>query len=279
MYRLSSIGVVLLWLSAMVALIARDVWPAWTAQDPPPITAQRLAQIVDEQEQFGLLDTKGRQIGTAWSNVTATGPNTNIYGTMQVRELPLLSDILIETLTVFDGEGGLDSFELDVHGVPLTTIRVRGERRGIYFPCELQVGLLRREANLDLSASRMIGESLRPFTFLPALEVGQSWRMQVLDPLAAAMNQQTRFTPVIARVTRIETLELAGKGLIECFVVETSPHQAVAWVDRQGRVVQQQVEMPALGRVTVVQQPYDAGARQEAREQMNSRMRRIGSSR
>src|SRR6185369_17210571 len=34
MHKLLLTGVVLLWLTAMTALFMRDVWPAWTAQDP-----------------------------------------------------------------------------------------------------------------------------------------------------------------------------------------------------------------------------------------------------
>src|SRR5690606_34576415 len=104
--------------------------------------------------------------------------------TLLIEGLSFIPAVRIETTTEFDPEGELDSFRMDVFGVPMTKIWVAGERRGIYFPCELQVGPLYRQANLDMSASRMISESLRPFTVLPNLYVGQSWRMQILDPLS-----------------------------------------------------------------------------------------------
>jgi hypothetical protein len=51
------------------------------------------------------------------------------------------------------------SFTLDVYGAP-ALIKVHGERMGIYFPCQLDVGTIHRQVNLELSASRMIGDTL-----------------------------------------------------------------------------------------------------------------------
>jgi hypothetical protein len=175
-------------------------------------------------------------------------------------------------VTEFDMEGGLDSFSLDVHGVPMTIIRVRGERRGIYFPCELQIGPIRRQASLDLSASRLIGESLRPFAFLPDLRVGQSWRMQLLDPMAAVMRRRAEFKPIVARVTGTEIIEHEGQPL-ECFVVETSPQSATAWVDSSGRVLMQRVDVPGFGKLTVRTEAYDEESRAQARQRVPDRRR------
>jgi hypothetical protein len=99
---------------------------------------------------------------------------------------------------------------------------------------------------------------MQPFSYLPELKVGQSWRMQVLDPISAAMSRQTNFKPMVATVTRMEMVESIEDGEpVECFVVETSPQSAIAWVDRQGRVLKQQAHMPGFGQVTVQLEPYD----------------------
>jgi len=257
MYRLFAVAVFLLWASAMSALFVRDVWPAWTAQDPPKMTAEQLGRNQIEHHQFGLFDAGNNRIGTAWSRVITSGPTMAIYGTVALDKISLMpARIIIKTSTEFDMEGGLDSFSLDVFGVPRTKIRVHGERRGIYFPCEFQLGPLHRQANLELSASRMIGESLRPFTILPELQVGQSWRMQFLDPLSAVISRNANFTSVVVKVSGKQTVEYLGKP-VECFVLETHPAQAKAWVDPQGQVLIQEVDIPMVGKVTIRQENYD----------------------
>ena len=243
----------------MVALFARDVWPAWTAQDPPPMTHEQLASLDGQTMQYALLRASDDRIGTAWSAVELVSDRVVIRGTVALETKALMLPIRIETMTEFDADGNLDSFLLNVNGVPGTKIRVVGERHGIYFPCELHAGPIHRQARLDLSASRMIGESLRPFAFLPTLEVGQSWRMQLLDPVSVALGGKTQFSAVVARVTRRETIEHppdSGKH-VQCHVVETFPQQSMAWVDGEGRILVQQAEMPVFGRVTVRQEQYD----------------------
>ncbi|MBI4579145.1 MAG: hypothetical protein HY718_05540 [Planctomycetes bacterium] len=267
MYRLLSVGIVLLWVTAMAALFVRDVYPAWTAQDAPPMTKEQLARLDQRQQQMAICDAGGKRLGTAWSDISSAGGNTSIRGTVHLEGIALVPVLLVETSTDFDPQGELDSFNLDVFGVPATTIKVRGERHGIYFPCEIQIGPLFRQANLEMAASRLLGDAFRPFNYLPALKVGQSWRMQVIDPVSAALGGGTRFTAVVARVTGKETIEYRGRP-IECFVVETSPGRAKAWVDAEGCVFRQQVELPGLGRLIVSDEPYDDEARTRARRRV-----------
>jgi len=256
MYRLFSLAVVLLWLGAMTALFVRDVWPAWSAQDPPQMTPGKLASLDGLQEQSGFFQVDGQRIGTAWHRVNSNDARTAVYSTMLLDGIKMIPQVLIETETYFDAEGNLDAFNMDVHGVPLTRIRIQGERRGIYFPCELRIGPLVRQANLEVSASRMIGESLRPFAFLPDLRVGQSWRMQVLDPISAVMGRQTQFEQIVARVAAKETIDHNDRS-VECFVVETSPEKFRAWVDSKGQVLIQEAETPGLGKLVLRNEPYD----------------------
>jgi len=120
----------------------------------------------------------------------------------------------------------------------------------------MHFGTFHRQANLDMAATRLIGDSMRPFTFLPTLRVGQSWRMQVLDPVAAVLGGKTQFRSIVARVTRMETITHDGRP-IECFVVETSPQQIVAWADASGRILVQEAEIPGIGRIRVCEEPYN----------------------
>ncbi len=258
MYRLLSIGVFLLWVTAMASLVVRDVLPGWTAQDPPPITGDQFTTLEEPNQQFGILNGQNRRLGTAWSDVRVSGGAATVYGTVVLDGLTFIPRVRINTTTAFDTTGAIDTFDMQVLGVLNQKIAVHGERRGIYFPVEMQFGPIRREVNLDYSATRMIGESLRPFGYLPTLRVGQSWRMQILDPVAAVMTGRTDFQSVVATVTGKETIRHPTRQgeTVECFIVETSPTRSKAWVDAKGTVFKQEVDMPGLGRVVLVKEEY-----------------------
>jgi hypothetical protein len=268
MYRLLTITVTAVWIAAMTALVARDVWPAWTAQDPPRLT---LAPDAPEQlSQCGIFDARGHRIGTAWSAIRPFGKNVRLQGTILLERVAMLPPVRVETLLTIMADGMVDEFELDVHGLndlfgkPLP-VEIRGENYGRYIPCTLRVGTFRRTLKLDAAASRLIGDSIRPFDRLPDLQVGQSWRMQIVDPISAALNRRTRVLPVIAKVVGKETIDHHGDA-VECFVVEAG--RSKAWVRRDGLVMKQTVELPGLGRLTVRDEPYDEEARNVARERV-----------
>ena len=63
MYRLIGIGVFLLWVTAMVSLFVRDILPAWTAQDPPHLTGEQYRLLDEPNQQFQVVDAKGRLQG------------------------------------------------------------------------------------------------------------------------------------------------------------------------------------------------------------------------
>lgn len=272
MYRIVAIVTVIFWLTAMAALFVRDVWPAWTAQDAPPMIFTKLAELKQPEQQFQIIGPQGQRLGTAWNNIVTTSAATTNYATLLIQNIPVVPELLVESITEFDTQGIMDSFSLDVIGMPAMKVQVRGERRGIYFPCELRIGPLERQANLDLSASRMIGETFRPFTFLPTLRVGQRWRMQLLDPTSIITRQRADFTSVVAEVTGKETIQSPiYDSPVECFVVETSPQHVKAWVGPEGQVLLQQVDMPGLGKIVISQEDYDAEARSSAKQRIRTR--------
>jgi len=276
MYRWLFIGVLALWLVAMAALIRRDVWPAWTAQDPPRMDAAQFGKPGDKRrEQFGIFDGDEERIGTAWGEVEVNDSSgwATVSGVILIDGLTLIPPVRVESSTEFNEHGELDKFRLDVHGVPMTVIYVQGERRGIYFPCEMHVGPVHRSVNLEMSASRMIGESLRPFAVLPKLHVGQSWRMQILDPLSAIQGgREAKFKSVVAEVTGKEVLPTAESGAVECFVVEVRDEGAKAWVAPDGQVLRQEVALPGVKKLTLQTETYSKAQREAASRRPQSRL-------
>jgi hypothetical protein len=48
---------------------------------------------------------------------------------------------------------------------------------------------------------------------------------------------------------------------VECFVVEAG--RAKAWVDADGVVLQQEIELPYGGRYRIINEPYDESSRKD----------------
>ncbi len=59
---------------------------------------------------------------------------------------------------------------------------------------------------------------------------------------------------VLVRVTGTESIEHNGR-VVEAFRVEAD--RAVAWVTSDGRVLRQEVDLPLLGRLTLIDEPFD----------------------
>ncbi|HPD30922.1 MAG TPA: hypothetical protein PLL20_13065 [Phycisphaerae bacterium] len=274
-YRLLGLAAFLLWAAAMVSLFVHDVMPEWIAQDPPRITVEQFKLLDEPLQQYRIVDSRDRRLGTAWSEVRVNRETASVNGTVlldglsNIPALPLkmIPSIRIESQADFDRQGALEGFRLDVHGFLDQKIFVHGERRGIYFPVEMQFGPIRREVPLDYAASRMIGESLNPLACLPTLRLGQSWRMQMLDPLTAVLSGRTEFKSVVARVTGKEAIAhpFEPGRTVDCFIVETVPPSSKAWVDEKGRVFRQEADLPGVGRVTLIMEAYNEEARDNAK--------------
>jgi len=93
-----------------------------------------------------------------------------------------------------------------------------------------------------------LAETLRPFTHLKNLHVGQRWRLRLLDPIPLLQSGNMDLQISLVTVTGREPIDHGGRR-IECFRVETEG--AVAWVDDTGRVLRQEFKSPA-GKVDAV---------------------------
>jgi len=246
MHRIFGIAVTAVWLTAMGALFVRDIWPVWTAQDPPPFIGR------ERNSQCGIYDAHGNRVGTAWSQIWTSNDQARHESVVKLDRLAKLPPVQIETAVTFTKDGTVDNFETRVYGMPMK-IRIYGEAYGAYIPCMLEVGPFKRSFRLDAASSRSIAESIRSFDSLPELRVGQSWRMQVIDPVSAILNQQTRVSSVVARVEREETIVHEGRP-VRCFVVTAA--RTKAWVSADGTVLRQESDVPGLGRLILEDEEF-----------------------
>lgn len=269
MNRLLGVAIILLWGSSLVALFYRDVLPYWQAQDQP------IGAAPAGDRQVGIFDKNDRRIGTNWVSIRYQGTTSNWYSltalslsTLSLPGLPALPNVLFDTTLNFQADGTLTGFETKVLGM-MTPIELKGYLLGIDYSCLARIGSFEQKFSIDAQVSQQLSDNLKPYTHLPRLRVGQSWQVQVLDPVSLLLQQAARPVRVLVRVAGRDSIEHGGE-MIECFRVESD--LAVAWVHEDGRVLKQVVyNIPLMGKITLLDEPFDAAARAAARRDLQQR--------
>lgn len=262
LHRLLTAAIVLGWITAMGWLVHHDVLPAWTARDVPKYAIGDWLTAELQQSQARIEDRHGRRIGTAWTEYTRAGPRLSRRDVLALDDFAMLPSIRIDVTVDFAPEGDLDEMHLKIFGAG-ERVELKGENYSGSMAFELFVGSNSQLFKVDAAAMGMVGDSIRPFTTLPEIAVGQSWRMNAINPVAAITGIGPKLIPMLAKVTRREMLSHRGSA-VECFVVETE--RARAWVDARGLVLRQEVDLPVGGTISIVDEPFDADARKEAEE-------------
>jgi len=257
-----------LMVGANAALVLRDLVPGWTAGDPPRPQSLCLQAGQVYRTQTGLYQQAGLRIGTVWTESQRSTASTLVTNWMLLEPLTLSREAVTPRLLIFTKLSYPESDQLGELELRVLGLDVPVELRGEFvppneFPCEWRFGDRRGSFILSARALRSVGDVFKPFESLPGLKLGQTWRMQLFNPLAGLfpgwqldlIASQT----ALARVTRIERLEIDGVD-VETHVVETDGVRA--WVDPGGRVLRQEVELPLLGNLTVVDEPFELLARE-----------------
>lgn len=253
--RLVCSGIVVFWAIAMGWLIHHDVIPAITARDVPRLSVEGWSDDQPMRSQARIEDKTGRHIGNVWSIYSVNQNSISRRDVFWIERLSILPMLRIEVDSTFTPEGKLDELLLQLYGAG-QRIELKGEDISGNFAFQLTVG--HREPQLfkiDASAAGMLGDVFRPFPVLPGLEVGQSWRLHIVNPLAAISGVGSKLIPMIVKVTSRESLPTED-GPVDCFVVD-SDHGARAWVDDKGNVLRQEVDVPIGGHLTIVAEPFD----------------------
>lgn len=261
---------------ANAAIIWRDILPDWVAGDPPPSPAQLLGPGEEQRVQVGIYrHGTGRQVGTSWTRSRRTGDAGLVMVITHTKLEPITlpggivtPQVLVETeLTFRPDEARVDELDFQMKGLGMP-IALHGEAMPTgEFPFRWQVGARRGEIALDSRAPAALGDVIRPFQRLPNLYVGRSWRLELLDPLKHLLPQiqadDVNLQSVLIRVTGRERIEHRGVEL-EAFVVEVEDGSATAWVAPSGVVLRQEINVPFLGRLVLLDEEYDERARLRA---------------
>ncbi|UCF34106.1 MAG: hypothetical protein JSV78_02125 [Phycisphaerales bacterium] len=270
------------WAASMGWLVAHDVWPAISAQDVPVLRATEWLESEGRESQAGIFDQSGR-IGTAWTTyliddvrvpverarASSSGSSTRtVESTSIIRSDLIIIDrfplpvtpLRVKIDSTFNPKGELDEFTLRLRAQD-REIKMHGERFHADFSFELEAGPKEYFFKIPLSDAGTITGAFSPFAQLPDLQVGQSWRMQVFNPLSAVAGVGDRFIPMLAQVTGRENITLHGV-VRSCLVVEAAG--AKAWVDRHGVVLRQETSLPVGGTITIIREPFDEESRDRA---------------
>ncbi len=260
------------WVVANVAILWRDVVPHWRAGDPPPNEALLLAPGEKRFVQVGIYDDEGRAVGTSWTTSTRVGVGGQVVvkttTVLQPIALPAAGDritprVRIEIgLTYRAGEASVDMLEFRMFGLGVP-VSLEGEAMPSgEFPFAWRVGEYRGKTVLDSRVPVALGDVIRPFDRLPNLYVGRTWQLELLDPLSQVLPQLKQvglsLEPILVQVTRLETIVQQDQA-VDAFVVEGGG--ATAWVAPDGRVLRQEVVLPLLGKLVLLDEPYDEAAR------------------
>jgi len=254
MARVGALGVVLFWSASMIWIIAHDVVPRWTARDVPRF---RVGDWLTEdllRSQARIEDKYGHRIGTVWSEYRRGQSRLSRSDVIWLESLALVPmQLRIHIRSEFTAEGDLDEFNLQVFGAG-RRVELVCENFSGHLAFRLWVGERDQFFKVDASSLGMVGDVFRPFPTLPEIEVGQSWRIYVVNPLAALSGIGSKMIPMLATVTRTERLP-TDEGSAECFVLETE--RARAWVDQHGIVLRQEMDLPVGGTLAIIAEPFD----------------------
>ncbi len=261
-------------LFANAAIVVRDVLPRWFPDDAPPSEAQLLGPGERRQVQVGIYHADGRPVGCSWTRShrkPAAGivqvVTTTVLGPVRLSGGMTVPRVRVETeITYRVNELRVDELEFSMFGLGLP-ISLRGAAMSTgEFAARWQVASQRGDFILDAGAPAALGDVIRPFDRLRDLHVGQRWRLELLDPLSHILPQLrdsgVDLEPIVIRVTGKTTITHQGRP-VETYVVDGG--SATAYVAEDGRVLRQEVEVPLLGRLVLLDEPYDEAALERAK--------------
>ncbi|MFQ5590338.1 MAG: hypothetical protein ACE5HE_04160 [Phycisphaerae bacterium] len=250
--------IVPLWLASIGWLVAHDVWPGWAASDAPTLRVTDWLKQAGKRAQFTIHNSMG-PVGTVWTDYFLDEESIQREDTILISDSGLRSLFPLRMIisSVYTADGTLDEFTVrmdNYHG----SVRLHGERFPSDFSFTLETPTVFRAFKIPLTDGRIISGGFNPFAQIADVHVGQRWRMQMFNPVAALTGLGSRFIPMVVAVTAKETIAPHGSP-IECFIVEAA--DAKAWVDLNGAVQEQVVTLPVLGTMRIVrEQGYDEEA-------------------
>jgi hypothetical protein len=201
--------------------------------------AATLTQDVSYKEQWMGIYYEGEKVGYSSTTVTRTG-GEQASGYIILNKAFMVITLLDNPLKVnfegvlrTDADFRMRSFKSELKSAG-HEIRIDGEREGDTLSLSVLSGdrVFRKESKIG--ADLNLSNTLTPLLYLPNLEPGVTYSLDILDPLSFSTNR--------AKITiaGMETFEYGGKE-IEVYVVETEYEGLAftAWVTESGDVLKE----------------------------------------
>ncbi|MCE9581487.1 MAG: hypothetical protein K8T20_03115 [Planctomycetes bacterium] len=260
MSRVWTWTIVAFWAITMGLLVRDKVMPG-LLQQYYPTYAEGLYHLEEEETQMGIFlqGQKGEmRIGvsrTSVSPMSATHPGDAAYAiqnetTVDLSALALSigSELTIRTTTLLDSR-----FRVKTHDILIRTGLGDFVMNGVVrdettLVVQIQTPLSkepdRRELYFDSAMALSTG--LSPFHAPSNLRIGREWTVNRLDPMSAVFGSDVKSKPLMARVERMEEIEILGVKR-NAFVVSLrgDRYDALAWIGEDGAILQEKVPFTA----------------------------------
>jgi hypothetical protein len=223
------------------------------------------------QAQFTVLYDND-PIGTIWTKYLVGDDSVQRSDLVWIERLPVdIAPLRFMIESVFTPDGFLDEFTCQVRSRD-GDARLHGERFHADFSFTFESGPFEEAFKIPLVDGGIVTGAFNPFNQLTDLSVGQTWRVQVFNPVAALTGVGERFYSMLVAVTGEEKI-ITPEGERNCLVVEAP--NAKAYVDRRGAVFVQEMTLPIAGKIRIVRESgFDEDARGEAMRRMPLERRR-----
>ncbi len=260
-------------LSVNGALVWKVYLPQWLAGAPPKTDAELLRSGQERRVQHGIFGPGGYEVGRGWTVAHKYGQTLDFRSLVVIEHLRLPHNLghtvplplSLEMRITYETPAYPDQLEIQFRGLPMPLI-VRGEYFSGDFPCEWKLGQMEGAFLLDSQQISTLGDVIRPFDRLPGLYEGMSWEVRLFDPLSQVLpglGWRPSVEAILVHVTRSEVIKHPHTGAdVEVFVVEAP--EARAWVAHDGRVLLQEVDLPIVGTLTLVDEPFDEASYEQA---------------
>ena len=248
--RATGLFIVPVWLAAMGWIGYHDIWPTLIAQEPPRLVPSEWLKQEGKQTQYAIY-REGERIGTIWTRYTAGEDAVQVNDLIWIDRLPVpIAPLRATAETVFTPDGLLDEITVQLENYS-AKFKLHGERFHAHFAFNFESGPIDRAFKIPLSDGATISGAFHPFGQLGHLRVGQSWKMQVYNPIADLIGIGDRFVSVLVRVTGAESI-VTTEGKKHCFIVESPASKA--WVNGRGEVLVQESTLPVIGKIRIVRE-------------------------
>ena len=254
--RATGFVIVPVWMATMTWLVAHDVWPGLTADDPPLLEPTEWFEDQGRETQFTVLDPSGDRLGQVWTSYLIDTLSMRREDWIWLNKLPFsFGPLRLYVSSTYTARGVLDEFTVALES-PEALLELHGERFHADFSFELEGYVGRRHVDtnfkIPLVEGGVLSSGFNTYAPMTGLHVGQTWRVQVFNPVSALVGMGRRFLPMVVRVTGKERVSTPD-GVHECFVLESA--RTKAWVDVTGIVRVQEMDLPTIGRIRIVREP------------------------